>query len=171
MTAEVDWVLDQLASVVDSQPADHPLRRVDRDNSRVYEGSQTVDMTTPMRDRTEELEKANFVGASLADRANDAIGTEFDHRVETVVGVRLEGVHYSEWGHIDPDGEEGVAFDALTREVRRTLLAAREFPSPSTPYTGYHSLFVRNEDYQMSEHSDFYRWSADVVLAGYEDLP
>jgi hypothetical protein len=171
MTAEVDWVLDQLASVVNDQPADHPLRRVDRDHSRVYESSQTVDMTTPIRKRKEQLQQANYVGATHADRSPDPIGTEYDHRIETVVGIRLEGAHHSEWGHIDPDGNEGVAFDTLTRQVRRTLLAAREFPDPSAPHTQYHSLFVRNTDYQLSDYSDFYRWSADVVLAGYEQLP
>lgn len=171
MTAEVDWVLDQLASVVDSQPADHPLKRVDRDNSQVYEGSGSVDMTTPLRERTEELKQANYVAARHADRSTEAIGTEYDHDIETVVSIRTEGLHHSEWGHIDPDSSDGVPWNGLILNIRRTLLAAREFPDPSASNTQYHSLFVRNEDPQSSEYSDFYRWEADVVLKGYETLP
>jgi hypothetical protein len=171
MSAEVDWVLDQLASVVDAQPADHPLKRVDRDDSQVYDGSDSVDMTTPLHKRTEALKKANFVGARLADRAPEPIGTEFNHSLETVVGLRVEGLHHREWGHVDPAGSDGVVFPSLVRDIRRTLLGAREFPDPGLSNTSYHTLVVTNEDPQSAEYGDFYRWEADVVFRGYEDLP
>jgi hypothetical protein len=175
MSEEVDWALDQLASVVDDQPADHSLRRVDRDDSEVYETGQTVDMETPIHDRTGQLEKANFVGVSLADRAPTPIGTSFDYDLETVLGVRIEGLTADggEWGHIDPDGADGVPFDGaggLVPQIRAALLANRTFPDAGRPAVDYTDVRTANEVNQSSNYSDYFRYDFDLVFSGYEEL-
>lgn len=163
MSAEVDWVLDQLQSVVNNQPADHPLKRIDRDESELLEGS--------IRDREADLQHANYVGATLAERAGQALGTEFNRRVETVVGLRIEGAHHSEYGHIDPDTNDGVDFDALVDDIKEALWSGRKFPAVGREDTSYHTLYVENEAPQSAQYSDYYRYDADVRFVGYRTLP
>lgn len=160
MTAEVDWVLNQFGSVVGSITA--PLKRVNRDESEILEDD--------IRERKGELQDANFVGATFANRSTDAIGTEYDHAVEAVVGVRVEGLHHSEWGHIDPDGVEGIDFDELVRRLRDALLAERTFPNVGSPDGTYTDLQITNEAPQSSDYRDYYRHDFDVVFNGFEDL-
>lgn len=168
MTAEVDWVLDQLTSVVFDQPADHPLWRVDRDESFVYEGDSPIDMSTPIRERTGELQKANFVGATWADRARTPIGTEYDYDVENVVGLRIEGLHHSEWGHIDPDEADGVDFKGLVDEVLSAIDDAATFPDVTGANGSYTHLLITNDTPGSAAHADYYRFDCDVVFSGYE---
>jgi len=174
MSAEVDWALDQLASVVTNQPAADPLRRVDRDDSEVYETGQTVDMATPIRERSGELQEANYVGVRLADRSPEPIGTEYDHRLETVLGVRIEGLDASAYGHVDPDGTDGVAFDGaggLIPQIREAILSARTFPDAGRPAVGYTDARLANETNRSANYADYYRYDFDIVLRGYENLP
>jgi len=163
MSAEVDWVLDQLQSVVDTSAA--PLKRVNRDESRILEGD--------IKSRKGELKTANFVGATLADVANQPIGTEYDHDREAVVGVRIEGMsgRDGEWGHIDPDGNEGVPFATLVQDIRSALLSTRTFPDAGRDNVSYTDLQITNEAPQSSNYSDYYRHDFDVVFNGFEELP
>ena len=161
MSAEVDWVLAQFGSVVGSITV--PLRRVDRDESKVLEGD--------IRTREGELKKANYVGATLAGRTPTPIGTEYDHAVETVVGVRVEGLHADEWGKIDPSGQEGIDFTELVGRCRNALLAERVFPNVTGADATYHTLRITNEAPQSANYRDYYRYDFDVVFRGYEDLP
>lgn len=178
MTAEVDWVLDQLDAVVASVATDYSLeggddvvvRRVDRDDSAVYDGSDSVDMTAPIHKRKEDLQKGVYVGATYADRELTARGPGYDHNVEAVVGVRCEGLTAREYGHVDPDGERGVPFDEFVRRCRNVLLAERNYPSVGSPDAKYYTLEIGNEDPQSSGWKDFYRHSFDVFLYGEEDL-
>lgn len=163
MSAEVDWVLAQLQSVVDAQPVDHPLTRVNRDDSKLLEGD--------IRSKEGELQDSNFVGATLADRSSEPLGTEFDNRVEAVVGVRVVGLHHDKFGHVDPDGLDGVVFDALVDDVREAIEAERSFPSVGREDTSYHTLFIENDAPQSSDWRDFYRYDFDVRFAGYRTLP
>ncbi|ELY96762.1 hypothetical protein C482_15346 [Natrialba chahannaoensis JCM 10990] len=178
---EVNWVLDQLGSVVDdiansyTNRNDNPvaLKRVNRDDSSVYDGSGDLDLNEPMHKRTDSLEKGVYVGATLADRATSPRGTEYDHEIETVVAVTVEGMtsqggHY---GHVDPDGENGIPFDDLVRQIRRTLLGMRSYPETDIPHTTYHDLLVTNDDPQSAEYRDFYRYQFDCTLRGCEKLP
>ena len=175
---EVDWVLNQLADVVTSVANDYSLqsgddvvvKRVDRDDSQVYDGSETVDMSTPLYKRTEELEKAVYVGASYADRSTEALGTGYDHDIEAVVNLRLEGLIYREWGHVDPAGENGVPFEELKRRCRDVFTENRKYPSLTTPDGSYHTLEITNEDLQSSNWADFYRYEFDILLRGEQDL-
>ena len=161
MTApEVDWTLTQLGSVVGSITT--PLRRVDRDESELFESD--------IRERKGELEKANYVGAALDDRSTTARGPGYDHHVEAVVGVRIVGLHHSEWGHVDPDGVDGIPWDELVRRIRDALLAERNYPSINSPDGTYHTLEITNESPQSANYRDYYRHDFDVLLHGEEDL-
>lgn len=171
MTApEVTWTLEQIGSVISA--IDEPLKRIDRDESLVYDGDGTApDMTESIRERTEELRKANFVGAHLADRSPTPIGTEYDHTIEAVVGLRIEGLHESEWGHVDPEGIDGIAFDDLVRRIRRAILASRGFPDAGDTHTSYTDLQFANEADTSDDWADYYRYDLDVVFSGFEELP
>ena len=163
MTAEVDWVLTQFGSVVGSLTA--PLKRVDRDESEILEGN--------IRKRKGDLKDANFVGATFADRVPTPIGTEYDHAVEAVVGVRIEGLHHSEWGHVDPDGVEGIPFGddgGLVDRIRDAILVERRYPDAGGTNVTYTNLTVTNEASQSSNYADYYRYDFDVVFDGFEDL-
>lgn len=181
--AEVEWVLDRLAVVVDSIATDYSLRdgddvvikRIDRDDSSVYEGSDSVDMTAPIHKRTEDLESGVLVGATLADGDKTPVGTEYNNRTEAVVGLTVEGltVQGGNYGHVDPDGEIGAPFDVIVRRIRRQLLAAdaRAYPDPGVPHVAYHDLIQTSDDPQSNQYSDFYRWEGDFAFRGYEELP
>ncbi|WP_436344500.1 hypothetical protein [Natronorubrum sp. FCH18a] len=178
---EVNWILEQLGSVVDDVANSYTdrngkpvvVKRVNCDGSSVYEGSEGLDLNEPMHKRSDSLESGVYVGATLADRATGPVGTEYDHQIETVVGITLEGMtsQGDNWGHVDPDGENGVPFSMLVRQIRRTLLQSRGYPDPGTPHTSYTDLRITNDDPQSSEYRDFYRYQLDCVFRGYESLP
>lgn len=171
MNPEVEFILDALASVVDAQPAEHPLRRVDRDNALVYEGSSTVDMTEPIHTRKGELEQSNLVGVASQSRENSPLGTDYDVETDIVLSVRVEGLRYDEWGHVDPDGSEGVVFDTLYNDIREAIYAERTYPQHPDFRDGKMELQLTNEDIQDSEFADYYRREFDVVFRGKEELP
>ena len=174
MTAEVEWLLDQFESVVDAQPDAHPLYRVDRDQPLVYETGESLDMQTPLRERTGELKQANYVGVSHADTSSNPIGTEFDNEVERIVSVRVEGLHHSEWGHVDPDGEDGVVFDddtGLVADLQTALQTEREWPDVSRSDTTYTHLLLQSYGARSVEYADYYRYDFEVLFDGFEELP
>lgn len=173
----VDWVLDQLAPVVDSVATDYSLRdgdpvvlkRVDRDNSQVYDGSQSVDMTDPIHKREAQLKTGAFAGASFADQGGDLVGTEPMVDGDVVVSVLIEGMTYREYGHIDPDGAKGIPFGELVNRIRDALYDEVSYPSVDDPRMSYRYLTI-DGDPQSDGWADFYRHSLDVTLHGYEDL-
>lgn len=174
MIAEAEYVLNRFASVVDSVAADYgaELRRIDRMNSRVYENSTTVDMSEPIRDRKSELKKAVFVGVAVTGESTEPVGTEYDVQFERPVEVRVEGLHHSEWGQIDPDGDEGVPFGVLVDRLKTAVLDDRTYPDVTdNPDITHHTLSIRNDAPQMDRYSDFYRWDFDIVSEGYKRLP
>ena len=165
----VAWVLDQVASVVDAQPADHPLWRIDRDNSQVYEGSGSVDMSDPMQDREDDFTKANFVGASFVDRSQSPIGTEFDLDLETIVSVRIEG-YSGGFGHVDPVGQDGVEFEPLVNSIRSAIYDGRKFPDAGRQNVDFTHLLITNEAPQSDNWEEYYRHDFDVAFDGFEEL-
>jgi len=161
---EVQWVLDQLQSVVDNQPAAYPLERIDRDASEILEGNVGT--------RRAELQDANYVGVSLATRTTDPIGTEYDHEVDTTVAVRIEG-YSGDFGNIDPDGVDGVAFagaGGLVEQVRDAILVKRTVPDAGRSDVSFTHLALQNETSQSSNHAEYWRYDFDVVFRGFEDL-
>jgi len=169
MFPQVEWALEQLGSVANAQSDAHPLHRVDRDNSEIYETGDTIDMSTPIRTRSRALKQANFVGATLASRERSPIGTAYDYDVSDVVRIRLEGLHFSEKGHIDPDGSDGVAFSTLLDDVQDAIDTDATFPSVSGYGGAYTHLLLTNDDPQLSGLAGFYAYSFDVEFNGYED--
>ena len=179
--AEVEWVLNQLGDVVESVEADYSLRnddpvvlkRIDRDDSGTYDGSADLDMSEPIHSRKEDLTGGIYVGATLADRAFDPVGTGYHNQTEAVVGLTVEGMttRGGNFGHVDPDGEVGAPFDVVVRRIRRAVLAGRGYPDPGVPNVGYRDLIQTSDDPQSDEWSDFYRWQGDFAFRGYESLP
>lgn len=174
MSSEVDFLIDQVASVAGNQPADHPLVRIDRDDVLKYSGSSTVANSTPERTRQAELEQENAVSFSFTGQSETPVGTEYDHALERTVNVRIEGVHESQWGHIDPDGSNGVEFTGdggLVDDIRDAILQKRTFPSAGPAGISYKDLMIENSTPQSGDFADHYRYDFDVVFKGFETLP
>jgi len=150
--------------------SDIPLERVDRDNSQLLDGG--------VRDHTADLQESNFVGATLASTEESPIGTEYDLDLETVVGVRIEGAHHSEWGYVDPDASlppatagDPVPWNRLVREIKQAIYADRTFPESTVPEVSYTHLEIANTAPQSDNYGDYYRTDFDVILSGFEELP
>lgn len=175
MTATpVKYVLDELGSVVSSQPADAPLKRVDRDNAAVYDGTGAFDLSGSIRDRKSDLQQANVVGASYADRGDEYIGTAPNLDLEEVVGVRIEGLHSSEYGNINPEGTDGVVFagtdNALVQQILDALYSGLRFPDADRTPVEFTDLAIVNHAPQANLWADYYRYDFDVAFSGYETL-
>ena len=173
MNPETEFILEALDGVVAAQPEDHPLRRVDRDASLVYETEQSLDMTQPIHERTEQLKQANYVGVAWQSRDNEITGTNYNHETDLVASVRIEGLtrRGGEWGHIDPLGEDAPTFDELCHEIRTALLDKRTYPKHESFRDSKMDLAVTNEDNQSSDWPDFFRREFDLVFRGKEELP
>ena len=169
-SSEVDWILDTLTSAVAMQPADHPLFRVDRGDSELYETGYPVDMATPLHRRTGELQRANFVGVSPPSFDPSPSGSSYDHRGTKTLGVRIEGLTHRKYGHIDPDGADGVVWRDLVDVIREALLAERRFPDAGAADVTYTDLQFANETDRSDDYQHAYRYDFDVLLNGYEDL-
>ena len=167
MTApEVQWALKQLGSVVGAITT--PLKRVNRDESRILEDN--------VRSRTAELREANVVGVTLADRNTAAIGTRYDHRAEATLGVRIEGLHYGEHGHVDDSGSEGIPWTTASRQglvdrCREAILKARTFPDAGDAATTYTTVIQSSDTPLSSNYADAYRRDLEFRLEGFEELP
>jgi len=169
----VKWVLDELGTVVDAQPTDHPLKRVDRDNTLLYDGGGVFDMSGSVRGQTGDLQSANFVGASYADRSEEYVGTEPDLDLEETVSLRIEGLHHSEWGHVDPEGVNGVAFHgtdgALVQQIVDALHAQLKFPGAGRTSVAFTHLSIDHFP-DVSAYADHYDYRLDIRFDGFEEL-
>lgn len=166
---EVEFLLDEvLQSVVDAQPADHPLRRVDRDNSLVYGTGEDIDMQAPMKSRTEKLKRANYVAVASETTDPSPSGTNGRYQVQTTVSIRLEGYSGS-YGHIDPAGDNGVVFSDLFDDVFEAITAEMSYPDVGHPGRTYRDLTITNVNDASSEWADFSRASFDVLFRGLTD--
>jgi hypothetical protein len=159
--------------VVDAQPADHPLWRVDRDNALIYDGGGTFDMSAAMEDKTDDFTRANFVGARFASRETSYIGTEPNLDLDEVVGIRIEG-YSGGYGHVDPTGADGVPFqgtdDALVEQIRSTLYDNLQWPDAGRTDVAFTHLSITNESPVMADWQEYHRYDFDVVFDGFEDL-
>jgi hypothetical protein len=172
MRHEVAYLLDDvLQSVVDAQPADHPLRRVDRDNSTVYETDATLDMQEPAPRRTDDVKKANYVGVASQSETPTPAGPGQRYELQTAASVRLEGLTADEFGHIHGTVRNAVPFKALFREVFEAIQAEMSYPDVGRPGVTYRDLTITNVDDAQSEYADFYRAEFDVQFRGYTDTP
>ena len=166
MRPEVGFILMILEGVVDAQPADHPLFRIDRDNSRVFETGDGLDMQQPLRTRRADLERANLVGAAWTSRDQTPVDPQYDLKGDIVVSVRVEGLTAlsGQHGHIDPDEDHGVSFVALCDDIRSAILGERVFPDHPAFGDTKTDLRVMNEDDRSAQYRDFYQYDFDVVF-------
>ncbi|MDR9382620.1 MAG: hypothetical protein RI560_13250, partial [Natronomonas sp.] len=139
------------------------------------ETGESIDMQAPIHDRVGELERANYVGVAYTGRSDSPIGTEFDLDSERVVSVRVEGLlrgdHY---GHVDPDGEDGVPFDddtGLVADLQDALQAEREWPDVPRSGVTYTHLLLQDYGPRNHEYADYYRHDWDMIFDGFEELP
>lgn len=173
-THEVEFLLETLADVVDAQPTDHPLRRVDRDTSRVYETSGTLDMQAPLYTRESDLGKANYVGVASQTTDPTPAGPNQRYELVATASVRLEALTRDggQYGHVHPEGKDGApTFDALFRAVFDAVRAEMSYPAVGRPGVTYCDLTITNIDEQLSDNKDFYRAEFDVQFRGYTDTP
>jgi len=168
---EVTWILDHIKSNWSAGTySDIPLELIDRDESELLDGD--------VRQHTTELQADNYVGATLAERATSPVGTEYDHDIETVVAVRVTGLHHTEYGYVDPDATlppatagDPVPFADFVDEIRDTILTEREHPDAGRARYDYTNLLVQDWSGASADYGDFYRSDFDVVFQGYETLP
>ncbi|CAL92481.1 hypothetical protein BJ1_gp59 [Halorubrum virus BJ1] len=173
-THEVEYLLETLADVVDAQPADHPLRRVDRDTSRIYETGETLDMQSPLYTRKGDLEKANYVGVASQTTDPTPAGPNQRYELVATASIRLEALTRDggTYGHVHPEGEDGApTFDALFRAVFDAVRAEMSYPDVGRPGVAYRDLTITTIDEQLSDDKDFYRAEFDVQFRGYTDTP
>lgn len=161
--------------------SDVPLERIDRDHSvNLDKAGGLADLDGPIHEHSADLEGMNYVGASSAGTTSTPIGTAYDHRDERVVGVRIEGVHASEYGAIDPyagtEHEKAREYptcrwDDLVQGIRWSILRERTWPDTGRPNVAFTDLQLTNESDVSRDWADYYRYDLDVVLSGFEDLP
>jgi len=169
---EVTWVLERIkANWPDEWPTDaegNPVQaRINRDEPLVLE--------TGKRTKGRELTKWNAIGASLADRTSEPIGTEFDKRVETTISMRFEGTtsQSGERGHVD----SATHFEQLVRNAQHALDVERSYPTvddvdaDGIGSVAYHTLVNENETDLSEDDMDYFRRDWDVRLIGYASLP
>jgi len=162
---EGDWVLGRVDTVTvsdytlsDGDPV--TVERVDRDDSELLEGN--------IRDREADLKDAVYVGVGSADQSRAVIGTEADYDTEVVLGVRIEGLHHSEFGHVDPDGTDGIPFGTLVDRVQNAIDAELTYPNISNGDTNQDAI-ITNETPQVTDWTDYYRYDFDVLVSKYEE--
>jgi len=165
---EVEFLLDEvLQPVVDGQPDDHPLRRVDRNQSEVYGTGESIDMQTPMPTRTEQLRQANFVGIASEGADPSPAGPNERYELQSSLSVRVEGMAADKKGHIDSAAADAVPFDDLFWEVLIAIQNAMSYPDVGRSVVSYCDLTTANIDDSQSEWADFHRGEFDVVFRGY----
>jgi hypothetical protein len=136
------------------------LEPVDRDESTLLDGD--------IRSRKADLQDGVYVGAGSANRARDPIGTDADYDTEVVIGVRIEGLIESEYGHVDPDGQDGIPFGVLVDRVQDAIDSELSHPAIPNGDRNKHVL-LQNEASQVAEYEDYYRYDFDCVIEKYED--
>ncbi len=172
MIPEVEWLLTVIGPVVDSVATDYDATvvRVDRNTPRVYRCSGTLSDADSRRTKEVGLEHQAAVGVAYTEESSTPIGIGYDYDIERTASLRVEGVHLSDHGAIDPDGDHGVPFGELWRRVRRALLAERTHPDVGRPNTRYRDLVINNVTDRSPDNADYYRTDADVVFRGYETV-
>ena len=161
MSNEVDYILERLESVEAAQPFDHPLWRINRDES--------YNVTEDRRRRKEQLTNANIVGVSRGDSSSEVRGNEYNLDTQVPVSVRIEGLHYLEYGHIDPDGMDGVVFDDLVTDIRSRIMDDRTHPGVGGP-DAYKHILPPSSAPDLSLHRDHYRTELTFTFEKIETL-
>lgn len=170
------------SKVIDSL-ADVPLERINRDDAiNLDKADGLASLDGPVDEQADTLQGMNYVGVASTTRSDSPMGTEYDHRSETVVQLRLEGLtaRHGKYGAIDPYWGTDNAVDRdypttswemLKLNLRRSILIEREFPQVDAPQMAFKDLFLENQRDSSSEYAHGYRWDADIRFSGFETLP
>lgn len=172
MTAEVTFLIERIreeygagsfpAGMQSAGEDPPPLELIDR---------QDVENEDDVEKRKSELTRGNIVSVASVDESTTPVGTEFDHSIERVASVRIEGLTADKYGYVDESGNDGVPWSSLVRLVRRAILRARTFPDTATPNIAYTSLELTNVAPQSQLWSDYYRYDVDILFDGFERTP
>ncbi|PHQ46356.1 hypothetical protein DJ68_07825 [Halorubrum sp. C3] len=170
MRHEIQFLLeDVLGPVVDARPADHPLFRVNRDDSTVYETGSKLDMQAPIQTRKKQLQRANFVGVASQSTDPTPAGPGSRYELQMATSLRLEGMSAAKRGHIDHPDVDAVPFETLFQDVFEAAQGAMSYPDVGRPGVSYLDLTITNIDDSQSDHSDFHRAEFDMLFRGYTD--
>lgn len=173
--AVLDYINDDWQGT-ESDIANVPLERIDRDNSDLLDDSPTHEMTP-------DLEGMNYVGAATASISDEPLGSDYDVETTRTVDVRVVGAHASEFGAIDPQSGTADAINtthntttwtSLVDTIRSSILqkSNRTFPTVNNRSNiGYKDLFIENWQDQSRNYGDHYRLDFTVRFVGFEDLP
>lgn len=166
ITPEGEWVLDRIETV---DVSDYTLETgetvtltaVDRDDSELLEGQDITE-------READLQHAVYAGAGTADRSREPIGTNADYDTEVVISVRIEGLTEREYGHVDPDGVDGIPFGVLVDRIQDAIDSQLSFPDIENGDHTKHVL-LQNEAPQPFDWQDYWRYDFDAVVSKFED--
>lgn len=158
---EVRWVLETIATEwPNGDFADEDVVRRDRESDEILETGDRGGV---------ELSRTAVIGAAEGDRAREPIGTEFHYDVETIVSVRIEGVH-QDFGGTIPSKDE---FRRLVRYAQAAIDSERTYPSIGADdlvgYVQYVDARIQNERNLSSDHGDDFRVDFEVRLRGDQD--
>jgi len=174
MTATpVKYVLDELGTVVDDQPAAHPLFRADRDYSLLYERGGDFDASVARERRDEDPKRGNIVGARYGAPSRSYIGTAPHLDLQEVVAVQVRGFSGS-YGHIDATGQDGVEFHgsdgSLVQQCIDQLLDGLAFPDAGRTDVSFTDLTIANDGPASAEYQHEHRYTFDIIFDGFETL-
>jgi len=165
---EVQWVLDAIAdhwTGSESDIANVPLERIDRDNAYNIDLDKHVNKEDPPR--------TNLVGASSETLDSSPIGTEYDLEIQAVVNVRLQGATARKHGEVDrTETNANHRWQYLKENVRRTIMSQRINPQVADRANRNYLHVEWNNVQDLSrDFGDFYRWEGDVLFFGFDTLP
>jgi len=145
-----------------SWPSD--LVRRNRDNA------ETLD-AVGRREEGVDLDLYNAISVSYGSRQDELFGTTPQYRIQTVLDVRIEGVHEDEHGQITDDDE----FRKLVKYTQHAIDTQITYPSvPSTDDIGrveYLDLRIQDETAGLSAAKDYYDYTFSVSMRGNKNTP
>lgn len=146
-----------------NQPDAQPYAETTIEDGTV-DGSM-VGLTPQGRSVDADLAKNNVISVGTSITRDDTpLDLYFNVRVDAAVGVRIEGVHGDEWGHI----EDHADLLALRDEAKRAIYTERQWPLYDD---GYWMLEISDGNDRSVAEKDYYRYDFTVAFSAYEDLP
>lgn len=163
---EVTWSLETIQTNWPGDTFPDDLARIDRDEPEILE--------TGERRRSLELERWNGIGVSRSNRDPQPVGDEYNHRVETTLSFRLEGLHAIERGNVDSADH----FEQLVRYAQHAISVERSYPTvedvDADPIgsVAYHTISpAENETDLSGDNGDYFRRDWEHRFIGYANQP
>lgn len=162
-TLSVHWddaTYDPMPTLVDDRDATPYTQSTVADAT--VDGSM-VGLTEQDRSYPFDLADGNvlLVGTSIS-RDDQALDLYFNIKVDAAIGIRIEGVHESDRGHV----ADAADFLALVEAAKDAIWAERQWP-----LAGYYMLDIGDEHDRSVTEKDYFRYDFRVGFSGYKDLP